>query len=244
MAAVGVCVLLVGLALVRSAPSDPSGTPTRVPSGSVELQIPLPPTPGVSVGVPDRTRRSKAGAVDAGAHYATLLAQLFPLDGDHARAVVADAASDEARSRLVAAIDANLLPLQQQAGDLSGVTTYRQAVLATHLVSYSADAPASAGTVHQPATAAGAWARVTVWTLLTVSRTPWAGAGTTQAGDNASNAIGSFGTVHLDLTWQRGAWRIDDSTTLDGPTPLVDGTPSTGTQLNSALKGFQDWRPE
>jgi hypothetical protein len=239
--AVVICVLLVGLALARSGASHPVGTPTRVASGPIELQVPARPTAHISAVDPDRAVRSKAGAVNAAAYYATLLAQLFPLDAEHARAVVADAASDEARSRLVAAIDANLLPLQQQAGDLSGVTTYRQAVLATHLVSYSADTPATAGTAHQAAAAAGARARVAVWTLLTVSHTPWARAGGTQAADNA---IGSFGTVHLDLTWQRGAWRIDDSTTLDGPTPLVDGTPSTGTELNSALKSFQDWRPE
>jgi hypothetical protein len=77
---------------------------------------------------------------------------------------------------------------------------------------------------------------VSVWTLLTVSQTPL-------SPQQNTNAIGSFATVNLTLTWERGDWRIDDSTTLDGPSPLIDGTPASGAKLDGSLRGFTDWRP-
>jgi hypothetical protein len=219
--------LVTGMLLARSgSPSSGPTAPTDVASRSVEMRVPA------------------TSAVNAGARYATLLAQLFPLDAGQARAVVADAASDESRAQLVEQIDASLVPLQQQAGDLNGVTTYRQAVLATRLESYAADRPATAGSVHQAATAAGARARVGVWVLLTVSHAPWRTGGSAAAdtGD-AANAVGSFSTMHLDLVWEHGAWRLDDDSTVDGPTPLIDGTPDTGSAVDAALRGFTDWRP-
>jgi hypothetical protein len=235
LATVVACLVLAVIAVVHPdepARPEPGATTARL----VDSPVPAPSSTQDVTSPEVPPGRSKAGAVNAAAGYATLLARLFPLDVARARAIVAQAASEQARDRLVAAIDANLLPLQEKANAIEGTTTYRQAVLATRLVSYAADSPARAGTTAQNPAAAGARARVRVWTVLTVSQTP-------QSPDQNSNAIGSFGTVSLSLTWERGAWRIDDSTTVDGPTPLIDGTPSTGAALDSALRGFVDWRP-
>jgi hypothetical protein len=99
---------------------------------------------------------------------------------------------------------------------------------------------------------------VSVWTLLTVSHTPTgagesvkespggpddSGSGAGSAVDAVANAYGSFSTVVVDLTWQRGAWRLAGDATVRGPTPLIDGTPSTGPDLDADLRGFRDWRP-
>jgi hypothetical protein len=237
VAVVAISLLALGLAVNHSG-SSPTSSPPAVPvPGPLEVQLTPSPEPPASSAVSNRMNRSKAGAVAAAAQYATLLAQVFPLDAARARAVVADAAS-EARERLTAAIDANLAPLQEQSTAIEGTTTYRQAVLATHLDRYSADPPARSGRTTQAALAAGARAHVQVWTLLTVAQTPAPGVA------NATNAVGTFGTVLVSVVWERGAWRLDDTDTLHGPAPLIDGVPSTGSQLNTALRGFTDWRPE
>ena len=237
LAALTVCLLTAALMVGNWASSPSPATHESVSADSIVIAAPQSSSTNTPTGSADRTARSRGGAVNAAARYATLLAQVFPLDADRARSVIADAASDDARARLTAAIDANLPPLQEQSTAIEGTTTYRQAVLATRLVSYSADTPTRSGSNQQSPAAAGARARVKVWTLLTVSQTPAADV------HNATNAIGSFGTVSLALVWERGAWRIDDSTTVDGPSPLIDGRPSTGAQVDSALNGFTDWRP-
>jgi hypothetical protein len=238
VAVVAVCLLALGLAMNHWGSSPASSPPSGPAPGPLEVQLAPSSEPPAPPAFNNRTTRSKAGAVAAAAQYATLLAQVFPLDAVQARAVVADAASDDARERLTAAIDANLTPLQEQSTAIEGTTTYRQAVLATHLDRYSADPPARSGSTQQAAAAAGARAHVQVWTLLTVAQTPASGAA------NASNAVGTFGTVLVSVVWERGAWRLDDTGTLHGPSPLIDGVPSTGSQLNTALRGFTDWRPE
>jgi hypothetical protein len=214
--------LASGLVLGPSGPRD--ATPTIQPQAPITVpSAPADSTPVVGV-EPDRTSHSRAGAVSAAAGYATILARIFPLDAARARSVVADAASDDARVDMVAAVDAKLVPLQQQAAGMGGATTYRQAVLAVRVESVTETRAA-----------------VYVWTLLTVTQTPQPGE--SYSADEEANAIGSFARVHLDLLWERGAWRIDNSTTLAGPTPLIDGTPDTGNQLNATLAGFTDWRP-
>jgi hypothetical protein len=180
---------------------------------------------------------------------------MFPLSRVEARAVAADAATAGYRSRLVASVDEDLVPLQERAAGLGGSTTYRQAVLATRVVSYGDSRSKLAGSGQGTADGGGrAWARVSVWTVLTVSHTPDRGAGETAGGpgedgpgggggDDVANAYGSFSTVVIDLSWQRGAWRLSGDSTLSGPTPLIDGSPSTGPELDAALRGFRDWRP-
>ena len=240
---VGIVAVVVMLALLALAlaltvggwDSPPTASvPGPTPRTVVALHESLPTSPESA----SRAIRSRDGAVQAAAWYATVLARLFPLDLKHARAVMAEAASDDARERLTAAVEVNLRPLQEQSTAIEGSTTYREAVLATRVDAYTAEPPATAGDARQAAASAPARARVRVWTLLTVSQTPAPGV------QDATNAIGTFATVSLSLVWERGAWRIDDSTTLDGPAPLIDGTPSTGAQLDSALRGFTDWRPE
>jgi hypothetical protein len=176
-----------------------------------------------------RTPRSRAGAVVAGARYATLLSRIWPLSPEQAKAVVADAATDRYRDELVASVDAHLVPLQEQAAALGGSTSYRQAVLATRLDSYFA--PRGEGRAH---------ARVSVWSLLVTTRVP----APSQEKAEVPNATGTFATIRVDLTWERGAWRLaDDATTLEGPTLSVEDAATSAPKLRSDLKGFEDWRP-
>jgi hypothetical protein len=178
----------------------------------------------------DRTSHTRDGAVAAAAQYASLLAQVWPMAAAQARARLADAATAAYRPRLVAAVSAQLVPMRAQAAALGGRTTYRQSVLATHL-----DADNSiTDTSSQPA----AVARVSVWTVLTIAQT-----GPAPDTDDA-NANGAFFTTWLDLLYERGAWRLTASTDRPGPTPLIEGTPSTGTQMTHQLNGFHDWRPQ
>ncbi len=176
-----------------------------------------------------REDRSPDGAVAAAVEYATLLSRLFPLDAVQARRVAADAASDAYRPGLVAAVDAELAPLQRQLAELPSATVHRQSVLATRVDAYPNEQPG------------GGRARVSVWVMLTLGQHTESGSAE-RAGDQA-NAVASFGTVVLDLMWERGAWRLDGTAQRSGPTPLLDGRPQTTDEFSAALAGFADWRP-
>ncbi len=174
--------------------------------------------PGVAVGA-DRSVRSRDGAVAAAVDYATLLARLFPLGRATAERTAADVASEAYRPVLVAAVDRQLVPLQQQAGRLPGSTVYRQSVLATRLEAYQPDR-----------------AQVSVWVLATVG----------QVGGQATarvNPIGTFTTFTVELVWQRAGWRLDGTGQRPGPSPLLDGPPEQAEDFAAALDGFTDWRP-
>ena len=175
-----------------------------------------PVVPGAVRGEPGSAGRSAEAAVAAAVEYATLFARVFPAPPSTARAVVAEAASEAYRPALLAAVDRDLLPLQRRAAALPGQTVYRQAVLATRVD--WVDAP-------------GGRARVAVWLLSMVG----------QAGQQA-NPLASFGTVVLELRWER-SWRLDGVTESAGPTPLLDGSPQLVDEVAAALRGFADWRP-
>jgi hypothetical protein len=176
-----------------------------------------------------REDRSRDGALAKAVQYATLLSRLFPMDPARARRLAADAASDAFRPGLVTAVDAELVPLQRKLAKLPGATAHRQSVLATRVDSYS-DRPADAGR-----------ARVSVWVMLTLGQHTESGAA--DRADEQANAVASFGTVVLDLVWERGAWRLDGTAQRPGPTPLLDGRPQTTDEFSGALAGFADWRP-
>lgn len=158
---------------------------------------------------------SKADAVEAGVRFATLMAQLFPLDPAAARELVDEVASDAYRSALATAIDAELVPLQRQVAGLAGRPIYRQAVLAAKLVSY---APPRA--------------ELSAWVMLTAG----------QAGVEA-NAMATFATVAVSLVFERGAWRLDRTSETPGPSPQLRDAPSSVDVLTARLEGFDDWRP-
>lgn len=210
------------------------------------------PDGAAGVGQVDRRTRTGTGAVAAGVQYATLLARTWPLAAGDARAVTGDAAADGYRDRLVAGSDQQLRRLHAQADALGGTTSYRQAVLATRLVDLrTSDTIASADP--QPGRRP-VRAQVSVWFTLIVTHTsasqgsspPSSGSETSLADggvDGRENATGVFLTSDIYLTWERGAWRLSGSRDRSGPTPLVDGSPSTSEQLVERLEGFQDWRP-
>jgi hypothetical protein len=176
-----------------------------------------------------RTPRTRAGAVAAGTEYATLLSRLWPLPPSQARAIVADAATEDKRDGLVRSVDRQLVPLQEEARGLGGTTIYRQAVLATKLGSY-----------YEPTGKGRYRAHVLVWLLLTVTRTAAPDADPSGVPD----AQGTFSTVRMELVWERGAWRLADDTTTEGPSPAVEGDAVTGQELDRQLSGFEDWRPQ
>jgi hypothetical protein len=158
---------------------------------------------------------SSQAAVEAAAGYATVMAQLFPLDADTARGVLAGDASDAYRTTLVQAADTDLIPLQQQMATLSGRPVFRQSVLASKVVSYTPTR-----------------AQVSDWVMLIAG----------QAGV-ADNAVSTFSTVTLDLVFERGAWKIDRSAEQPGPSPQMTGAPTAVDILVGRLAGFNDWRP-
>jgi hypothetical protein len=229
--------LVAGILLLRLVKTD-AGEPTSattseqpqllaVPgSGTPTVDDPSAPPPrhGAS-----RTSRTREGAVAAGVEYATLLSRLWPLPPAQARAVVADAATEDKRDGLVRSVDRQLLPLQEQARGLGGTTSYRQAVLATKLGSY-----------YEPTGKGRYRAQVSVWLLLTVTRT----AGPDAEPSGVPDAQGSFSTVRMQLVWERGAWRLDDDVTTEGPSPAVEDGADTGRELDQELSGFKDWRPQ
>jgi hypothetical protein len=201
--------------------------PTRQGSSDANSAPAVAP-PAVVLGTPrvDRTTRSVDGAVAAAVDYATLLARLFPLDRDRARQMAADVASAANRPALLAAVDAELVPLQAQAAALPGATVYRQSVLATRVQSVE---PAG-----DPSEAVRA--RVAVWALFIVG----------QSGERVgaqTNPLATFTTLTLDLVFERDAWRLDGTTQRVGPTPLLDGRPQAVDDFDRALDSFTDWRP-
>lgn len=158
---------------------------------------------------------SETNAVEAGVRFASLMAQLFPLDPAAARLVVNEVASDAYLPALRAAIDAELVPLQRQVAGLAGRPIYRQSVLGATLASY---APPRA--------------EVGAWVMLTAG----------QAGVDA-NAMATFTTVTVGLVFERGAWRLDRAIETPGPSPQLGDAPSTVDVLAARLEGFADWRP-
>jgi hypothetical protein len=203
-----------------------SGRPQSSPGRSGDaLHVALPSV----VAAADRNDQSRDGAIAAAVEYATLMSRLLPVDPSDARRMVAEIASDDHRAALVAAVDAELVPLQRQLAGLPGATVHRESVLATKVGAY-ADQPEGTGR-----------AQVSVWVMLTLGQNTEPSS-TEEAGQR-SNPVASFGTVVLDLVWERRAWRLDGTTQRPGPTPLLDGEPQATDEFAAELAGFADWRP-
>ena len=154
-------------------------------------------------------------ALGAGVADATLMARLFPLDPAAARAVLAQVASDAYRDDLVAAVAAELVPLQQQVAGLAGTPIYRESVLAAQVGAY---APPRA--------------QVAAWVMVIAG----------QAGID-DNATATFATVTVELVFEHGAWKLADTSAQPGPSPEVSDAPSSVDSLVARLDGFADWRP-
>jgi hypothetical protein len=175
--------------------------------------------PAVAGAVADRgaaqAAASEESALEAGVALATLMARLYPLEPAAARAVAEDVASDAYRPTLVVAVDAELVPLQRRVADLAGHPVYRQNVLAVRLDS------------HAPPRAT-----VSAWVMVIAGQAEVDG-----------NAMATFATVTVELAFERGAWRLDGTAEVRGPSPQVGDAPSTVDALVSRLSGFSDWRP-
>jgi hypothetical protein len=171
--------------------------------------------PAVTVVPTDASGQTPARALAAGVADATLLARLFPLEPSAARALLASVASDAHRDQLLAAVGAELAPLQRQVAALPGTPVYREAVLAAELSAYT---PPSA--------------QVSVWVMLTVG----------QAGVD-DNATATFTTVTVDLVFEHGDWKLDATSETPGPSPEVHDAPSSVDAFVARLAGFADWRP-
>ncbi len=174
----------------------------------------VPPATPVSVAQPDP--RSPDAALRAGVSYATLMAELFPLDADKARAVLAADAAETYQASLVAAVETELVPLQDQAAQLPGRPVYRQSVLAARLTS------------HTPSQA-----QVDVWVMVVAG----------QAGMQ-DNVEATFETVSDTVVFERGTWRLASTSEMPGPSPEVRDAPSAVDALVARLSGFSDWRPQ
>ena len=161
-----------------------------------------------------RTSGPMRDAVEVAVDDATLLARVFPMTPDEARTRAGTIASDAYRAAFVAAIDRELVPLQQQAAALPGRTVFRQAVLATRRVSGD----------HRRA-------EVRVWMIIIVG----------QAGEPA-NPAASFATVTVDLVNEHDDWKLDRVSQATGPTPLLAGQPDLVDSFDTRLAGFVDWR--
>jgi hypothetical protein len=200
-AGVGILSLLVALGAARSNRHAHSGRPTVAPAAG---------NPG-----DDPAGETEPQALAAGVGDATLMARLFPLDPAAARAALAQTASDAYRDELVAAVAAELVPLQRQVAGLAGQPIYRQSVLAAQVGSY---APPRA--------------QVAAWVMITAG----------QAGV-ADNATAAFATVTVELVFEHDAWKLDHTSEEPGPSPEVLDAPTSVDSLVSRLNGFADWRP-
>jgi hypothetical protein len=141
------------------------------------------------------------------------MARLFPPDA--ARSLLAAAASDAYRQQLLTGVTDELVPLQQQVAGLAGRPIYRQSLLAATLRAYTPPR-----------------AEVAAWVMVVAG----------QAGVD-DNATATFATVTADLVFEHGAWKLDATSELPGPSPEVRDAPSTVDTLVSRLAGFSDWRP-
>lgn len=199
--AVGLALLVVARMLGASSSSDAG--PPQVPQAAIRADEPARPEP------------SQDDALEAGVRYATLMAELFPLEPVEAKAVVDDVASRAYVPALRAAIETELVPLQRQVAGLAGRPVYRQSVLAAKLVS------------HAPPRA-----EVSAWVMLVAG----------QAGID-SNAMATFSTITVGLVLEDDRWRLDRTAETPGPSPLLRDAPSTVDALVARLDGFADWRP-
>jgi hypothetical protein len=184
---------------------------TQLGGGTARAAVPA-GLPGAAQATAPNSSQSALGSA---AGYATVMAQLFPLDPDSARGVLSADASDAYRATLVATVDAVLVPLQQQMAALSGHPVFRQSVLAEKMVAFT---PARA--------------QVAAWVMVVAGQAAV-----------ADNAVCSFSTVTLDLVFERGGWRIDRSDEQPGPSPQMTGAPTAVDVLVGRLGGFDDWRP-
>ncbi len=158
---------------------------------------------------------SSQSALDAAAGFATVMAQVFPLDPTSAQALLAADASDAYRATLLQSVAAVLVPLQQQMASLAGRPVFRQSVLGERL---NRSSPGQAD--------------VSAWVMVV--------AGQSGVSDNA---VCSFSTVDLQLVFERAGWRINASTETPGPSPQMVGAPTSVDVLVQTLTGFNDWRP-
>jgi len=203
IATAGVAMLAVTIAVLATSTGHAHRGRPVVPPAAV----------GPSPAAPDT--QTEPQALAAGVADATLMARLFPLDPAAARAVLAQVASDAYRDQLVAAVAAELVPLQTQVAGLAGHPIYRESVLAAEVASY---APPRA--------------QVGAWVMLTAG----------QAGVD-DNATATFATVTVELVFEHDAWKLDQTSEAPGPSPEVSDAPSSVDSLVARLDGFADWRP-
>lgn len=170
---------------------------------------------GVAASPKAATPDSSQAALDAAAGFATVMAQVFPLDTTSAQAVLAADASDAYRATLLQSVASVLVPLQQQMASLAGRPVFRQSVLGERMNRYSLGQ-----------------ADVSAWVMVVAG----------QSGVN-DNAVCSFSTLDLQLVFERGGWRINSSTEAPGPSPQMVGAPTSVNVLVETLTGFSDWRP-
>jgi hypothetical protein len=187
------------------------GVGTQIGAGGHQARVPA----AVATGAKAAAANSAPRVLDAAASYATVMAQVFALAPDAARAVLAGDASDNYRTILVQSVDTALVPLQQQMAALAGQPIFRQSVLGEKMVSYSPTR-----------------AQVSAWVMVVAG----------QSGV-ADNAVCSFSTVTLDLVFEHGGWKIDHSAEQPGPSPQMTGAPTSVDVLVGRLDGFNDWRP-
>ena len=50
-----------------------------------------------------------------------------------------------------------------------------------------------------------------------------------------------WGTTTVDLRWVKGDWKQVDSTTVDGPVPIADVTPTPAPELVSKASEFKEF---
>ena len=209
VAALTITAFVLGLA-VRGSTSQPHDRPRPLPTA---IEHTLGPRT-TSDGIPSGFERSGRGAVAAAAAYVLTGARLVDMKRSEVAAAVdrmstAATASQQKRTTLD-----DLDRIDRELASGTGPIHYDQAVLDTHLDSYTSDR-----------------SQVRVWSVGVVAR------------DGVLDPQAEWHISTVELEWQSNDWKIADETISSGPTPAADadGEPSTAAEIDRQLSGFDRW---
>ncbi|MGZ4690863.1 MAG: hypothetical protein ACXWA9_19970 [Acidimicrobiia bacterium] len=141
---------------------------------------------------------------------------MLDLAPTEAAAAAREMAADASANEQVNDLLGRLSDLRDRLAKGTGPARYLQAVLATRVDAF---APSRA--------------RVVVWTVGVLSRR-----------DVASPQAG-WTTSTFDLVWERADWKVWAEDVSSGPAPMLNSgaSPATDAEFDTALRGFEPWRP-
>lgn len=213
-AAGAVMTALIAGAALRGALADPpkpdSTSPTDGPPSVGVVRTSSPGPKRWLDGVPSGFSHDEDGAQAAAVTFSSLAGSLVNANPASVDSIVSAISTKASAAQRVAATVAALDALRSRLAGGTGPIVLVQAPVLIRTDDYS-DAKAS----------------ITMWTTTVVARR------------GVADPQSTWSTITLELLWERGDWRLDQETTLSGPTPdqSTDAAPPSFDAFEAALHG-------